>query len=499
MHIQKLVHGTSHLVALIFMLLIVNCSVHAEANYVAVTAKEVAISTDDLTSLLLPLTQAQLQVEATAWQDVLSRQVSELSKLEIQSRGLAQKAKLLDKAADQLEDLVEASEAGNKEDIEDAKIKLEETGEELAITPTRIAEITNNADQDIIDIASQKSEEMETEKTDLAAQIASIRIEQSSINKRFGIVLDALESKGGDVKEQRLYSTAVSGINVDVDDSTAFLLSIKEWIKSDDGGQLLLVNLLKFIATIVFVIILSRAGGRIADRVSRHNAVSLLLENFIKVAVRRGILAVGLILSLPIIGINIGPVLALIGAAGLVIGLALQGTLSNFASGVLILIYRPYDMNDAIQVNNVTGVVDSMTLLSTTIKTFDNQLVTIPNNNVWQDTIINITGSAERRIDMVFGISYSDDFSKAQEILHNILNNHPNVLDTPEPVVRVHELGDSSVNLICRPWVKTADYWLVRWDVIETAKREFDAQGISIPFPQRDVHFFPAASAPEKV
>jgi small conductance mechanosensitive channel len=196
---------------------------------------------------------------------------------------------------------------------------------------------------------------------------------------------------------------------------------------------------------------------------------------------------------LPIIGINIGPVLALIGAAGLVVGLALQGTLSNFASGVLILIYRPYDINDIIEAGGVSGLVSSMTLVCTTIKTLDNKLITVPNNSVWNDTITNITGSKERRVDLVFGIGYGDDFSKAQKILQNILTNHPLVLAQPEPNVRVHELGDSSVNLICRPWVKTNDYWDVHWDVIETVKREFDAEGISIPFPQRDVHVIPSA------
>jgi len=214
-----------------------------------------------------------------------------------------------------------------------------------------------------------------------------------------------------------------------------------------------------------------------------------------KVSVRRTVFAIGFIASLPILGVDVGPVLALIGAAGLVIGLALQGTLSNFASGVLILVYRPYDINDAITVAGVSGKVSGMNLLYTTIKTFDNQLITIPNNSVWNDTIINITGSSERRVDLVFGIGYGDDFGQAQSILHSILKSHPKVLETPEPVIRVHELADSSVNLICRPWAKTEDYWDVYWDVMETVKREFDKQGISIPFPQRDVHFFPAAES----
>jgi small conductance mechanosensitive channel len=196
--------------------------------------------------------------------------------------------------------------------------------------------------------------------------------------------------------------------------------------------------------------------------------------------------------SLTILGINVGPVLALIGAAGLVVGLALQSTLSNFASGVFILIYRPFDVNDIIKVGGVVGHVQSMTLVSTTIKTLDNQLVIIPNNSVWGDTIINVTGSTERRIDLMFGIGYGDDFTKAQKIMQKILDDHPKVLKKPESQVRVHELGDSSVNFVCRPWVKTDDYWDVYWDVTEAVKREFDAQGVSIPFPQQDVHLIPS-------
>jgi small conductance mechanosensitive channel len=161
----------------------------------------------------------------------------------------------------------------------------------------------------------------------------------------------------------------------------------------------------------------------------------------------------------------------------------------------MILAYKPFDIGDVISTAGVSGTVDSMTLVSTHIKTFDNQQVIVPNNSIWGNVITNVTGLPTRRIDMVFGIGYSDDASKASEILLNILREHPKVLDDPAPVARVHELADSSVNLICRPWVKTADYWEVYWDVTRTAKERFDADGISIPFPQRDVHLYQAPAA----
>lgn len=475
MHSNDLIKFFRHAAVSTLALLFIHSAAFAETDYTARTAKNVEISTDDLTSMLVPLTQAELEVEAAAWQGVLSQKATQISRLEIKNRDAKQNAGLIGEEGGQLQDGVDAVlPAGLVQDNADG------------VAQPGGAAATNQANA----AAAQARADLET-------RIAVMRVEQGSIAKRFGIVLDALDTKGGDVKDQRLYLDAVSGIKLSVDDTTAALLAVKEWMKSEDGGQLLLFNLLKFIAVIAIVIFLARMLGRLVDRFITRKPVSLLLENFMKVAIRRSVFAIGFIAALPIIGINIGPVLALIGAAGLVVGLALQGTLSNFASGVLILVYRPYDIGDAITVSDVSGIVSGMNLLYTTIKTFDNQLITIPNNNVWNGTIINITGSDERRVDMVFGIGYGDDFGKAQQILSSILSQHPKVLETPEPKIRLHELADSSVNLICRPWAKTADYWDVYWDVMETVKREFDKQGISIPFPQRDVHFYPAGELPE--
>ena len=183
-----------------------------------------------------------------------------------------------------------------------------------------------------------------------------------------------------------------------------------------------------------------------------------------------------------------GPMLAAIGAMGLVIGLALQGTLSNFASGLLMMIYRPFDVGDVVKAAGTLGKVEGMTLVTTTIKTLDNQRLSIPNNMIWGDVIINVTAEETRRVDMVFGIGYGDDVRKAKEVLMGILQAHASVLEDPEPIVQVSELADSSVNFVVRPWVKTEDYWTVLWDVTQTVKERFDAEGISIPFPQRDIH-----------
>ena len=160
-----------------------------------------------------------------------------------------------------------------------------------------------------------------------------------------------------------------------------------------------------------------------------------------------------------------------------------------------MLIYRPFDVSDWVNVAGVLGKVESMNLLSTQLRTPDNQLIIVPNNSVWGDVITNITGITERRVDMVFGIGYGDDIDKAQRILEDIVNSHERVLKEPEAVVKLHELGDSSVNFVCRPWVKPEDYWDVYWDITREVKRRFDAEGVSIPFPQRDVHIYQATSS----
>ena len=169
---------------------------------------------------------------------------------------------------------------------------------------------------------------------------------------------------------------------------------------------------------------------------------------------------------------------------------ALQDTLSNFASGLMIMFYKPFDVDDIVDVSGVGGKVKSMTLVTTTIMTPDNKLMVVPNNSIWGNIITNVTGSRVRRVDLVFGIGYEADIDKAQHVLEDILANHPLVLHEPEPNVRLHELADSSVNFICRPWVKTDDYWTVYWEVTRNVKERFDTEGISIPFPQRDLHVY---------
>ena len=251
------------------------------------------------------------------------------------------------------------------------------------------------------------------------------------------------------------------------------------------------INIVQFIVILILAWVLSRLLGRLAAKaLSRVNKASVLLREFLAGLVRKLTLVVGFVIALSFLGVNIAPLVAAIGAAGLVVGLALQGTLSNFASGILILLYRPYDVGDVIDAAGVSGTVEAMTLVSTTVSTFDNKRIIVPNNNIWGDVITNVTGKETRRVDMTFGIGYGSDQDKAEAILHEIVTSHPLVHEEPAPNIRLHALADSSVNFICRPWTNTADYWTVFWEVTRAVKERFDAEGISIPFPQRDVHIY---------
>ena len=265
---------------------------------------------------------------------------------------------------------------------------------------------------------------------------------------------------------------------------------LREWLKDHTPG--ILVKL----ATIVLVLfvfgILARVARKVVDKaVSRANVESseLLRRLFVGMASKL-MWVIAFLVILSVFGIDVGPMLAGLGIAGFVLGFALQDTLSNFAAGLMIMAYRPFDVGDVVSAAGVKGKVDSVSLVSTVITTFDNQILIVPNNKVWGDVINNVTAQDTRRVDLVFGIGYEDDTARAQGIMEDVLRSHDLVLDEPESVVRLHELGDSSVNFICRPWCLTDDYWTVYWDVTETVKQRFDAEGVSIPFPQRDVHIY---------
>jgi small conductance mechanosensitive channel len=328
-----------------------------------------------------------------------------------------------------------------------------------------------------------------TTKTQILEEVTKLQEQQTALIDRVKAVIDELRKKGGEVGAYEKYLAAVSGIKVDVTDAGSTWTVITGWLKSSEGGVRWLKNIILFVVTILAFMILSSILGKATRRaVAKAKGASALLKDFLVNVVHKATFLVGLVVALSMLEVNIGPFLAAIGAAGFIIGFALQGTLSNFAAGIMILLYRPYDIGNFVNVAGISGTVSAMTLVSTTLTLPDNQTVIVPNNSIWGGIITNVTGSETRRVDMVFGIGYEDDITKAQSILEKIVKDHPLVLGSPEPVICVNELADSSVNFVCRPWAKTSDYWTVYWDITRQVKEQFDQNSISIPFPQRDVH-----------
>lgn len=264
--------------------------------------------------------------------------------------------------------------------------------------------------------------------------------------------------------------------------------NLRNWLVHD--GPDLVVKLVLFLLFLLAALKLSRMAARLVDTaLKRSNVdVSRLLHNMLVSVVSKLVLAIGILFALSQIGISLGPVLAGMGVAGFVIGFALQDTLSNFASGMMILVYRPFDVGDVVEAGGVAGTVNQMSLVSTTILTFDNQTLVVPNNKIWGDVIKNVTAQRTRRVDLVFSISYDDDIAVAEQILQAVVAGDERVLSTPEPTIKLHQLADSSVNFIVRPWVNTGDYWGVYWDITRLVKERFDAAGITIPYPQMSVH-----------
>ncbi len=541
--------GTRKLIVVFLSLVFLNAVCAEEAPYQASTTADPEIGTSDLDLLLKPLRLNELVIETEAWLSLLQAKVQQISLAEIKMREKGREiSENKERLQEQIQDIQKGETAPTSSPLSEARSaqvehKIEEVLDEKAAvaasdvqdvaetviaevnaaeTPQRASEKEVNEKAEAVTEAKEKFDlaVAEIRQTDLApgekikriaaaelelrtkvkeqllAVISRLLEEQTALTDRARIVVAALKDKGGEVEEYEQYLAAVSGLTVDISDFAAARAIILGWLKSPEGGLRWAKNILAFVVIVVLAKVLSVLLGRVTRKaVDINKNYSDLLRVFLVNIVRKTVFVVGLVVALSMLGINVGPLVAGIGALGFIVGFALQGTLGNFAAGLMILTHRPYDVGDVVETAGIMGFVQSMNLNTTTIKTFDNQVVVVPNGSIWGNNIINVTGSETRRVDLVFGIGYADDIAQAQAIMERILESHPLVLKDPAPVVKVHELGDSSVNFVCRPWTKTSDYWTVHWDVTRAVKECFDAEGVSIPFPQRDIHLIPETAA----
>jgi small conductance mechanosensitive channel len=253
------------------------------------------------------------------------------------------------------------------------------------------------------------------------------------------------------------------------------------------------INIAMAIAIFIVGKIVVNILCKVMTKILSKSKMDDMLIKFMVSILRAILLLFVVIAALDQLGVDTTSLIALLGAAGLAVGLALQNSLSNFAAGVMLIVFRPFKAGDFVEVAGTAGVVETINIFSSTLRTGDNKEVIIPNGAIYGGTITNYSARETRRVDMVFGIGYDDDIKKAKELLEKIVTSDERVLAEPAPVIAVSELADSSVNFVCRPWVKTGDYWAVMWDITEEVKLQFDANGISIPYPQMDVHHPKAA------
>ncbi len=251
------------------------------------------------------------------------------------------------------------------------------------------------------------------------------------------------------------------------------------------------------LAIIIFIIgrIVVSAVVGIVGKIMHKGGVDEMLVGFVSSILRWALLLFVIVAALDQLGVNTTSLVALLGAAGLAIGLSLQSSLGNFAAGVMLIVFRPFQKGDFVDIAGTTGSVEAIGIFTTTLVTPDNKVTIVPNGGIYDSTITNFSARDTRRVDMVFGVSYEDDIRLVKGELERILAEDERVLAEPAPVVELSELADSSVNFIVRPWVKSSDYWAVLWDTNAKVKTRFDEKGISIPYPQMDVHMDKPAAA----
>jgi small conductance mechanosensitive channel len=339
---------------------------------------------------------------------------------------------------------------------------------------------------------------LDPDNADIGSALNELNADHSINIQRLAAIIQVLDRLGLDSSSyQAVMLQQASSISISFFSSSAVLTvlqhswgALKEAVKENVPD--LIFRLLILIAVLLVFKTFSRITKRVVRAASNRSKLDMseLLKNILVSTSGGMVMALGVLMALSSIGISLAPMLAGLGVAGFIVGFALQDSLGNFASGAMILIYRPFDVDDLVEVTGASGLVKKMNLVSTTILTLDNQTLVVPNSKIWGDVIKNVTAQKERRVDLEFGIGYGDDIELAERVLNEIVSAHDKILEYPEPRIKLHTLGDSSVNFIVRPWTKTDDYWDVYWDLTREVKLRFDREGISIPFPQRDVHVY---------
>jgi small conductance mechanosensitive channel len=321
----------------------------------------------------------------------------------------------------------------------------------------------------------------------LQSDLAALTESRRAVFKNFDQLLVSWESKGGNadaIAGHRKFVSALRADELKATDKGTLLTSANEWLVSKDGGIRVAWHAIGFVGALLLIWLLAKLVSRLVHQaVLRWDKFSTLLDRFLVRAAFWATMVVGTLTVLSWLGVRMTPILTLLGGLSFVAAFAMQSTLSNFAAGLMIMIYRPFDVGNVVTVGGVTGKVQAMNLVSTTLLTGDNQVIIVPNSNVWGSIITNANVRDTRRVDLAFDVRHEDDSAAVQRILEEVVAEHPLVMKEPAPAIHINEMTATAVKFICRVWARTEDHSAVFWDITEQVKRRFDSAGIPAAAP----------------
>ena len=336
-------------------------------------------------------------------------------------------------------------------------------------------------------------------KNKLVATVTQLQSNRTAVVDRFNVVLEELDRKGGDSKSYRQYIEAINRVEVDVKDTQGVGVRLISWVKSEEGGLRWIINFGKFVGIVAVSVMASQILGIIINQLLKLSKTSKLLRQFLVLLVKRGGVVVGVLIALTALEVSLAPVLALLGGASFVLAFALQSNLGNFASGLMIMVNKPFDVGDEVKIGSLWGWVDSISLASTKIKGFGGQIFTVPNNTVWSNTIETLTTSNIRKVAFSLRISFDQDLKEMEEVLIEIFKSHPKILEEPAPSTFVFNIEDYYISLTASGWANTDEFWPVSADIIRAIQTRFEQEGINIAaIPLRDIRIIPESETDEK-
>jgi small conductance mechanosensitive channel len=379
----------------------------------------------------------------------------------------------LDEATETLEAVEGDATAGN--------------GESEAVGEADVAQQQRQLEEAVQQL--QESADAESElKNQLVVNVTELQAERTGIVDRFKVILDELQNKGGEVESYNQYIQAVSGIEIDLQDTEGLGVRLVSWLKSEEGGMRWGINLAKFTGIIIASAIAAQILGFILNQaLLRFGNTSEVLRRFGVTLVKRGGVVVGVLLALTALEVSLGPILALVGGASFVLAFALQSNLGNLASGLMIMAYKPFDIGDEVKVDGIWGWIDSITLANTKITGFAGQMYTVPNNTVWNQKIENLTYGDKRKMSLFIDYDFSVDLVVVEKLLMEIMTSHPDVLDDPAPATFNWMIQDYSIQVGVSGWAETPKFWGMWHDVLQQIQERFTKEGIAIKIPKQDL------------